>query len=130
MLLKKPLCFLTELGFEPFTISSSDSDSAPSTSGISLIIKSTPTSEFTPYADNEAKIFYTDVPNLLPTIPRELLGVSEKEFEIIRLDNERKYGGMGGEEDIDDTVEDDKGGEEEYEMQKKGEEKDDGEGEK
>jgi regulator of nonsense transcripts 2 len=48
--------------------------------------------DFGPFDDEETRVFYCDIPDLLTTVPPALLGLSEDEIEKRKAENFVKYG--------------------------------------
>jgi len=65
---------------------------------------------FGPFDDEETRVFYCDIPDLLTTVPPGLLGISPEEIERRKEENLRKYGSgfdaesVGDEGGTDDEV--------------------------
>ncbi|GMH64972.1 hypothetical protein TL16_g04085, partial [Triparma laevis f. inornata] len=113
-LMKNVINFGEEMGMEEVQLEEDSEEEEEQSTGISIVYKDNSEKENSalPYVDRESKIFYTSVPNLLPTMPRELLGFSEDEFSKIVEDNDRKYGLQNNNPDsetIDDSLDDDDG---------------------
>ena len=82
-----------------------DEDLDAGTRGIELLGKDTEEGgDLGPYDDPETKSFYTDIPDLLTTLPATLLGMSTEEVERKKVENERKYGGNGEADDMEGDV--------------------------
>ena len=92
-----------DLGVPTLAKEEEEEDPDAGTRGIELLGKDQEDGEgdLGPYDDAETKSFYTDIPDLLTTLPATLLGMTPDEVEKKKADNERKYGGQG---DADDSV--------------------------
>ena len=58
-----------------------------------------------PFDDEETRDFYTDVPDLLTTVPPALLGMSETAIEQRKVENVAKYGGAAESDVVNDEGE-------------------------
>ena len=58
--------------------------------------------DFGPFDDEETRAFYCDIPDLLTTVPRGLLGISAEEVERRKTENLQKYGTGYDTEIVDD----------------------------
>jgi len=91
-----------DLGVPTLVKEEEDEDPDAGTRGIELLGKDTEEGgDLGPYDDPETKSFYTDIPDLLTTLPATLLGMSPEEVERKKAENERKYGGNGEGDDTE-----------------------------
>ena len=90
-----------DLGVPTLVKEEEDEDLDAGTRGIELLGKDTEEGDLGPYDDPETKSFYTDIPDLLTTLPATLLGMSPEEVERKKVENERKYGGNGETDDAE-----------------------------
>ena len=85
-----------DLGVPTLVKEEEDEDLNAGTRGIELLGKDTEEGgDLGPYDDPETKSFYTDIPDLLTTLPATLLGMSPEEVERKKVENERSMEGMG-----------------------------------